>query len=224
MSAQTAPTSRLRTEGTAYLLAAADTAGVSRFVAHSIAFAYAPQGPAVVDEDAPLNLDGPAQSRPAIQAVAELERQVLNAGGVVLRHGWFYGPGTSFAGDGDYAKMVRHRAFPLVGDGEGRWSFVHVRDAAEATVAALDVEGPRVLNVVDDQPVPLHEWLPEYARLIGARPPRHVPLWLTRLIAGPVAAEGMTQQRGASNERARAELGWSPRHADWRGGFAEELA
>jgi nucleoside-diphosphate-sugar epimerase len=224
MSAQVEPTSRLRTEGTANLLDAADAAGVSRFVAQSIAFAYASHGPRVVDEDAPLNLDGPSEARPVIEAVAQLERQVLGAAGVVLRYGWFYGPGTSFARDGATAEMVRKRAFPIAGSGEGMWSFIHVHDAAEATVAALAVEGPRVYNVVDDHPAPLREWLPEYARLLGARRPRRVPLWLTRLIAGPVAAEGMTQQRGASNARARAELRWAPRHADWRGGFAEELA
>jgi nucleoside-diphosphate-sugar epimerase len=224
MTAQMAATNRLRTEGTANLLAAADAVGVSRFVAQSIAFGYAPQGPRVVDEDAPLNLAAPRQLRPVVEAVAELERQVLEASGVVLRYGMFYGPGTSFARDGDTARTVRRRAFPIAGDGEGRWSFVHVRDAAEATVAALGFDGPGVFNVVDDHPAPLREWLPEYARLLGARPPRRVPLWLVRLSAGPVAAEGMTQQRGASNARARAELGWTPRHADWRGGFAEELA
>jgi nucleoside-diphosphate-sugar epimerase len=224
MRAQVAPTSRLRTEGTANLLDAADAAGVSRFVAQSTAFLYAPQGPWVLDEDAPLNLDAPDEMRPVVEAVAELERQVLDAAGVVLRYGWFYGPGTSFARDGASADMVRRRAFPIAGNGEGKWSFVHVHDAAEATVAALSVDGPRVYNIVDDHPAALHQWLPEYARLLGARQPRRVPLWLARLVAGPVAAEGMTQQRGASNKSARAELGWAPRHADWRGGFAEELA
>jgi nucleoside-diphosphate-sugar epimerase len=224
MAAATAPTSRLRTEGTANLLAAADAAGVSRFIAQSIAFAYAPRGPRVLDEDAPLNLDGPRQMRPVVAAVAELERQVLDASGVVLRYGWLYGPGTAFARDGETATMVRRRAYPLGGDGEGIWSFVHVRDAAEAAIAALDFEGSRVFNVVDDHPAPLREWLPEFARLLGAPPPRRVPLWMLRLAAGQVAAEGVTQQRGASNARARAELGWSPRHADWRSGFAEELA
>lgn len=224
MRANLAPTGRLRTEGTANLLAAADAAGTTRFLAQSIAFAYAPRGPRVVDEDAPLNLDAPPQLRSVVQDLADLERQVLGASGVVLRYGWFYGPGTSFAAGGDTAQMVRRRAFPIPGDGGGMWSFVHVRDAAEATVAALGVDGPRVFNVVDDHPAPLAEWLPEYARLLGAKPPRRVPLWLVRLAGGPIAAEGMTQQRGASNARARAELGWSPRYADWRGGFAELLA
>ena len=224
MSREMAATSRLRTEGTANLLAAADAVGAGRFIAQSIAFAYAPAGPRVVAEDAPLNVDGPAQMRPVVRAVADLERQVLAASGVVLRYGWFYGPGTSLARDGDYATVIRRRQFPLGGSGEGLWSFVHVRDAAEATAAALSVRGPRVFNIVDDHPAPIREWLPEFARLLGARPPRHAPLWLTRLLAGSVGAAGMTEQRGASNARARAELGWVPRHADWSGGFAEELA
>jgi nucleoside-diphosphate-sugar epimerase len=224
MRAALAATDRLRTEGTANLLAAADAVGARRFVAQSIAFAYAPVGPRVVDEDAPLNLNAPRQLKPVVEAVADLERQVLGASGVVLRYGWFYGRGTLFARDGDTAQMVRRRAFPIPGDGGGMWSFVHVRDAAEATVAALEVEGPRVFNVVDDHPAPLRDWLPEYARLLGAKPPRHAPLWLIRVAGGPIAAEGMTQQRGASNARARAELGWEPRRASWRSGFAEELA
>jgi nucleoside-diphosphate-sugar epimerase len=142
----------------------------------------------------------------------------------VLRYGWCYGPGTSFAADGEIAKLVRRRAFPIAGGGEGMWSFIHVRDAAEATVDALAVEGPRVFNIVDDHPVPTAELLPEYARLLGARPPRRVPLWMMRLATGPAGAQAASEQRGASNTRARAELGWEPRHADWRGGFAEELA
>src|SRR4051794_5413860 len=224
MRAAIEPTNRLRTEGTANLTAAADAAGVRKFVAQSVAFAYAPAGPRVVDEAAPLHLDAPRQLRSVIEAVADLERQVLGAGGVALRYGWFYGRGTSFARDGDTARMVRRRALPIPGDGGGIWSFVHPRDAAAATVAALDVDGPRVFNIVDDHPAPLSEWLPEYARLLGAKPPRSVPVWLVRLTGGPIAAEGMTQARGASNARARAELHWEPRYSSWLSGFAEELA
>ena len=224
MRAKLAPTGRLRTEGTANLLAAADAAGTKRFLAQSIAFAYAPRGPRVLDEDAPLNLDAPSQLRAVVEDVADLERQVLDASGVVLRYGWFYGPGTGMARDGETALTVRRRGLPIPAGGGGMWSFIHVRDAAEATVAALDVDGPRVFNIVDDHPAPLAEWLPEYARLLGAKAPRRVPLWLVRLAGGPIAAEGMTQQRGASNVRARAELGWQPRYTDWRSGFAEELA
>src|SRR4051812_48506179 len=219
MKAQLAATGRLRTEGTANLLAAADAVGASRFIGQSIAFAYEPTGPRVVDEDAPLNVAAAGPLRPVVRAVAELERQVLGAAGVVLRYGWFYGPGTTLARDGEYAQMVSRRMFPIAGSGEARWSFVHVRDAAEATVAALRVDGPRVFNIVDDHPAPIGEWLPEYARLLGARPPRRIPLWLMRLATGPAGVAGMTEQCGASNARARAELGWQPRHADWRGGF-----
>jgi nucleoside-diphosphate-sugar epimerase len=224
MRAQLAPTNRLRTEGTANLIAAAQAAGVGRIVAQSVAFAYAPRGDRVVDEDAPLNLEAPAQFRDAVEAIAEHERLVTEAGGVVLRYGFFYGPGTTYAADGATAQMVRRRQFPIPGDGGAMFSFVHVRDAAEATVAALGVQGPATFNVVDDQPVPLREWLPEYARLLGAKPPRRVPAWLARLVGGPMALEGTTQQRGASNALARARLGWQPHHADWRGGFAEDLA
>ena len=224
MKSQLAPTSRLRTQGTANLLAAASAVGATRFVAQSVAFAYAPAGPRVVDEDAPLNTDAPGQMRAVVRAVAELERQVIEASGVVLRYGWFYGPGTTFARDGEYARMISRRMFPIAGNGEARWSFVHVRDAAEATVAALAADGPRIFNIVDDHPAPVREWVPECARLLGARTPRHVPLWLVRMTAGPVGVASMTEQRGASNARARAELVWEPRHPDWRSGFAEELA
>src|SRR3954469_6180096 len=189
MRAQLAPTTRLRIEGTANLLAAADAVGVSRFVAQSIAFAYAPQGERAVNEDAPLNVDGPAQLRETVRAVADMERQVTEASGIVLRYGWLYGPGTAFARGGEIARMVERRLYPVGGDGEGIWSFVHAWDAAAAAVAALGVDGPRIFNVVDDHPAPLHEWLPEYARLLGARAPRHVPPWLLRLTGGEVAAE-----------------------------------
>lgn len=224
MRAQVAPTSRLRTEGTANLLAGAEAAGVTRFIAQSVAFAYAPGGPRVVGEDAPLHVEGPRQLRSVVRAVAELERQVLAANGVVLRYGWLYGPGTWFARDGEYAKMARRRLLPVAGRGEGMWSFAHVRDAAEATVAALGVDGPRIFNVVDDHPAPMRDWLPEFARLLGAPPPLRAPGWLWRLVAGPSGNGAMEGQHGASNARARAELGWAPRRADWRGGFAEELA
>jgi nucleoside-diphosphate-sugar epimerase len=224
MRAQLAPTNRLRTEGTANLIAAAEAAGAGRIVAQSVAFAYAPRGDRVVDENAPLNLEAPAQFRGAVEAIAEHERLVTEAGGVVLRYGFVYGPGTGYAADGATAEMVRRRLFPIPGDGGAMFSFVHVRDAAEAAVAALQLEGPATFNVVDDHPAALSEWLPEYARLLGAKPPRRVPAWLMRLAGGPVALEGTTRQRGASNARARAQLHWQPRHAGWREGFAEELA
>jgi nucleoside-diphosphate-sugar epimerase len=223
MRKQLAPTARLREEGTANLLAGAAEAGVGRIVAQSIAFAYAPRGPMVVDEDAPLWTDARREFAPTGAAVASLERQVTAAGGVVLRYGWFYGPGTSFARDGASAEMVRRRGFPIIGSGAGLYSFVHIRDAAEATVAALSIDGPAVLNVVDDDPAPVRDWLPEYARLLGAKPPRTAPAWLARMLAGGHAVAVMEGQRGASNARARERLGWAPAHPSWREGFAAEL-
>jgi nucleoside-diphosphate-sugar epimerase len=221
---QLGPTDRLRRIGTTNLLAGAGAANVSRFVAQSIAYAYAPRGERVVDEDAPLSLDAQTDFRPTVEAVADHERQVTGAGGVVLRYGWFYGPGTAYARDGATAQLVRRRAFPIGGSGAGRFSFIHVRDAAAATVAALAIDGPAVLNVVDDDPAPVSEWLPEYARALGAKPPRRVPVWLGRLAAGKYAVELMTEQRGASNARARAQLGgWQPVYSSWREGFAADL-
>ena len=223
MRSQLAPTNRLRTEGTRNLVAAAEAAGVGKLVSQSIAFAYAPRGDRVVDEDAPLNTNAGTEFRDAARAVAELERLTTEANGVALRYGYFYGPGTSYARDGSIAKMVERRVFAIVGDGGGMFSFVHVRDAAEATVAALEIDGPAIFNIVDDEPAPLREWLPEYARLLGAKPPRRIPVWLARLGGGRHAVQLTTEQRGASNARARAQLRWSPAHETWRGGFAEEL-
>jgi nucleoside-diphosphate-sugar epimerase len=223
MAKQLAPTNRLRREGTANLIAAAEAASVRRLVAQSIAFAYAPRGERVEDEDAPLNLDAAPEFRATIEAVAELERQVTEFGGVVLRYGYFYGAGTAYADDGSYPAMVRRRAFPIVGSGDGVFSFVHVRDAAEATVAALDVDGPAIFNVTDDEPAPVREWVPELARVLGAKSPRRVPAWLARPITGKHAVEMMTEQRGASNVRAREQLGWTPSHPSWREGFRSEL-
>ena len=218
---QMEPTNRLRREGTRNLVAAADGRPI---VAQSIAFAYEPGGNRIKDEGAPLDLHAPASFREAVEAIADHEGQITDAGGVVLRYGHLYGPGTVYARDGHTAAMVRRRAYPIVGDGDGIFSFVHARDAAEATVAALELNGPRILNIVDDEPAPVRDWLPEYARLLGARPPWHAPVWLARLLAGEFGVQGLTAQRGASNARARAELGWQPSHASWRDGFAAELA
>jgi nucleoside-diphosphate-sugar epimerase len=216
---QLAGTNRIRREGTANLVAAARDAGVSRLLAQSVAFAYAPAGDWVKGEDAPLALDAPAAMGEAVAAVAELERQVLEFGGIVLRYGFFYGPGTAFASDGFYAELARKRRLPVIGGGEGRNSFIHVEDAARATVAALERGSAGVYNIVDDDPAPAREWVPAYATAIGAGPPRHLPAWIARLVAGSVAVTGMTAQRGASNAKAKRELGWSPEHPSWRDGF-----
>jgi nucleoside-diphosphate-sugar epimerase len=221
-----APTNRLRREGTRYLVDAARAAGAGRVVAQSVAFAYAPHGAWVKSEDDELYLDGPAPFDTTIGALHVLETAVRRADGlegVVLRYGYFYGPGTSYAADGSIAQQVRARRFPIGGRGTGRWSFIHLDDAARATIAAVEGGPPGVYNVVDDEPAPVSEWLPVYAAALGAAPPRHLPAWLVRLVAGRFAVFGMTQVRGASNARARERLGWVPQRPSWRQGFAEML-
>ncbi len=217
--AQLAGTNRLRREGTRNLVAAARAAGAGRIVAQSIAFAYAPTGDWVKDEDAPLALDSPPPMDAAVAAVADLERQVLDAGGTVLRYGCFYGPGTYLAADGFYAELAHRRRFPVVGSGEGRWSFIHVDDAAAATAAALARGSPGVYNIVDDDPAAARDWIPAYAAAIGAKPPLRLPAWMGRLVGGRAAVAAMTTQRAASNAKAKQELGWAPRHSSWRDGF-----
>lgn len=222
-----AATNRVRTEGTRNLLAAAHATGARRIVAESVAFFYRPEGSWVKDEEAPLFLDAPGIFGAGAAALADLERQVLGAEGIeglVLRFGWLYGPGTYYASDGSQAADVRRRRSPVVGAGTGRFSFVHVEDAAEAIVAALERGAPGAYNVVDDEPAPLREWLPVYAEALGAKRPRRVPAWLGRLVAGRPLVEAALTMRGADNSKARRELGWSPTHPSWRQGFAESLA
>jgi nucleoside-diphosphate-sugar epimerase len=218
-------TNRIRTEGTRNLLAAARAAGAKRVVAESVAFLYAPEGDAVKDEAAPINVDAPGHFGEAMRALADLERQVSEAEGVegvVLRYGWLYGPGTHFDRDGAQAEDARRRRLPIVGKGEGVFSFLHVEDAATATLAALEGEAG-VYNVVDDEPAPMREWVPVFAELLGARPPRRVPARLARLVAGSAAVTTATQLRGASNAKAKRELAWEPRYRSWRQGFCEAL-
>ena len=219
-------TSRLRTEGTANLLAAARRAGAKRFVSQSIAFLYAPRGPMVVDEEAPVLEDLGGHLGEAMKATLDGERRVLGATGIdglVLRYGYFYGPGTSFAPGGSMAEDVRRRRFPIVGSGSGTMSFVHVDDAAAATLAACERGEPGIYNVCDDEPAPMREWIPVYAEAIGAKRPLRVPAWLARLVAGKSIARMATELRGASNAKAKRVLGWEPRHPSWRQGFAEAL-
>jgi nucleoside-diphosphate-sugar epimerase len=216
-----AATNRLRTEGTDNLLAAARAAGVARFVAQSYAgWPYERRGGPVKTEDDPLDPAPPAQMRATLQAIRHVEDAVTDAGGVALRYGGFYGPGTGLAPGGEQWEMVHARKFPIVGDGGGVWSFVHIDDAATATIAALERWTPgEVFNVVDDEPAPVREWLPALASSIGARPPRHVPRWVARLMGEHVVAM-MCEIRGASNAKARAVLDWSPAWPTWREGFA----
>jgi nucleoside-diphosphate-sugar epimerase len=196
-------------------------------VAQSIAFAYAPTGEGLKREDDPLWDDAPSPWSRSVAALGELDDAVTSTEGIeglVLRYGFFYGPGTAYGPGGHYEREVRRRRFPVVGNGSGVFSFIHVDDAADATVAALDRGAPGIYNVVDDDPAPVREWLPVYADAIGAKRPRRVPRFLARLLAGEYAAMLATDLRGASNERARAELGWAPRYSSWRQGFREPAA
>jgi nucleoside-diphosphate-sugar epimerase len=220
-------TNRLRTEGVEHLLAAAYMVGARRFIAQSFGnWNYERTGSATKTEDDPLDPHPPAAQRRSLAALGELERAVVNADGITgiaLRYGNFYGPGTSFAADGEIATMLRKRAFPIIGDGAGVWSFVHVDDAATATLAAMERGDVGVYNVADDDPAPVAEWLPELARRLGAPAPRRVPVWLGRIAAGEVGVSLMTQIRGASNAKAKRDLGWAPLYASWREGFADGL-
>lgn len=215
-------TDRIRVEGTRNLVRAARRAAVRRVVAQSIAFAYAPSGGPIKSESDPLWVDAPHPWARTVGAVAELERQVTEAEGlegVVLRYGHFYGPDTAFAPDGSVAAAVRKRQFPIGGDGAGVFSFVHVEDAAAATVAAIERGRPGVYNIVDDQPLALHDWLPLFAEAIGAPPPRKIPGFLARLLAGMYGHYMMTRLRGARNGLAKRELGWSPAFATLQAGL-----
>jgi len=220
---QMAGNDRVREEGTRHLLSSALAAGARRMVAQSISFAYQPDGDWVKTEDAPLWLDAPEEFRRTVKVLDGLERSVTQTegiDGVVLRYGFFYGPGTSYAADGHLAEEIRRRRLPLVGRGTGMSSFIHVDDAAEATALALE-RGSGILNVVDDDPAPASEWMPVYAEALGAKPPRRVPRFLARLLAGPMITQLATEGRGASNERAKRELGWAPKRRSWRDGFRE---
>jgi nucleoside-diphosphate-sugar epimerase len=218
-------TNRLRTEGTDHLLAAGRAVGVKRFVAQSYAgWPFARTGGPVKTEEDPLDSDPPADLQPLLAAIVHLERVVTEAGGIVLRYGGFYGPGTSIAPGGEQYEMVRKRRFPVVGDGGGVWSFIHVEDAADATVAAVERGRPGIYNVVDDEPAPVAEWLPELSKALGAKAPMRVPRLVGRIAAGEVPTLMMTEIRGASNAKAKRELGWQPARASWRDGFAELAA
>ena len=216
-------TNRLRTEGTNHLLSAGQAVGVQRFVAQSYFGAYARTGAAVKSEEDPFDPSPAREMRETLAAIRYVEEAVLDARwteGVVLRYGAFYGPGTSIAPGGEQAEMVRKRKFPLVGDGGGVWSFIHVADAATATVAAVEHGNRGVYNVVDDDPAPVAEWLPALAQRLGAKKPVRVPRFVGRLFAGEAGAVMMTELRGASNAKAKRELAWRPKYPSWRDGFA----
>jgi nucleoside-diphosphate-sugar epimerase len=215
-----AQTNRLRIEGTDALLAAAREAAVPRFVAQSYASArYARQGGLVKTEDDPLDPNPPEAARQSWDAMAYLDRVVIEAGGIALRYGVFYGEA-----DDKLVETVRKRMWPIVGDGGGVSSFIHLDDAAAATVLALEHDGPAVYNIVDDEPAPARVWLPEVANIVGAKPPRRFPTWLARLFAGEAVVMMGTESRGASNAKAKRELGWTLCYPSWRQGFADLYA
>ncbi|QWB21622.1 MULTISPECIES: NAD(P)-dependent oxidoreductase [Streptomyces] len=218
-----ARTARLRTEGTAHLVEAARAAGARRLVAQSIAFAAAPAGDPVLDEDAPLYVDAPDPGWAAtVRAVAELERQVSSAAGLsglVLRYGTLYGPGTAYAQTGGTGQRVLAGKLPLPEGGSGITSFLHVEDAVTATVAAVESEATGVLHITDDEPAPAADWLPHYARALGAPAPRTVPAAMAPRLLGWFTAHQLTAARGASNDRARTTLGWKPLRPSWRDGL-----
>jgi 2-alkyl-3-oxoalkanoate reductase len=222
-------TNRLRTEGTDHLLAAGRAVSARRFVAQSFAgWPFARTGGAVKSEDDPLDPDPPNGIRATHAAIRYLEDAVTSADwaeGIVLRYGGFYGPGTSVSSDpeAEITVGVRKRKFPIVGDGGGVWSFIHIADAASATAAAIERGRPGIYNVVDDEPAPVREWIPVLANALGAKPPRRLPRWLGRLAAGEAATVFMTDIRGASNAKAKRELAWELQYPSWRQGFAQGL-
>jgi 2-alkyl-3-oxoalkanoate reductase len=222
-------TNRLRTEATDHLLAAGRAVGARRFVAQSFgAFRYARTGGPVQTEADPLDPNPPGAMRPVVEALLYLERAVTTiewGDGLALRYGGFYGPGTSIslAPDAVMAAPIRKRRFPIIGDGGGMWSHIHIEDAAAATAIAVERGRPGVYYVVDDEPALVREWLPALASALGAKPPRRMPRWLGRLLGGEMATLMMTEVRGASNDKAKRELGWELRYPSWRQGIAQGL-
>lgn len=215
-----AQTNRLRTEGTDALLAVAREAGVHHFVAQSFApYRYAREGGMVKTEDDPLDPSPPAGAQGTNAAMAHVDQAVTDAGGIALRYGGFYGNP-----DDQLIRLVRKRRFPMIGHGEGVTSWIHLDDAAAATVLAIEHDGAGIYNIVDDEPVSTREWLPALANALGAKPPRHIPAALVRLIMGEDVVMGQTQSRGASNAKAKRELGWTLRYPSWRQGFVAAYA
>ena len=222
-------TNRLRSEGTDHLLAAGRAVGARRFIAQSFgAFRWARAGGPVLTEADPIDPNPPGAMRPALVGILHVERAVTSiewGEGLVMRYGGFYGPGTSMsrAPDAEMAGPIRKRRFPIVGDGDGVWSYIHIEDAAAATALAVERGEPGIYNIVDDVPAPVRVWLPVLASALGAKPPRRVPRWLARLAAGEMATVMMTESRGSSNAKAKRELGWQLRYPSWRLGFARGL-
>jgi len=221
------PTNRVRVEGGRNLISAGRKVGARRFITQSVAFVYEPEGDWVKDEDAPTFTDAPGPFKSGLEATMTSEREALGAEGMeglVLRYGQFYGPDTYFDRGGSIASEVERRRFPIVGKGSGVFSFIHIDDAADATVAAVEHGSAGIYNVVDDDPARMRDWLPVYAAALGAKRPLRVPLFVARLFGGPLVSMFASGLRGASNVKAKRELGWQPAHPSWRQGFAESLS
>ena len=219
-----AVTNELRTRGTDALLSAAAEAGTGRVIVQSYTgWTNEHAGGPVKTEQDPIDPDPVPAARTTLAAIAYAEGVTLDAGGLALRFGSFYGPGQSLGEGGEMLEAVRKRQVPIVGGGRGVWSFCHIDDAAAATVAAATRGGSGVYNIVDDEPAPVHEWLPELSRAVGAKPPMRVPAWAARMLIGEFGVAWMTTARGSANAKARAELGWAPRYATWREGFRTGL-
>jgi nucleoside-diphosphate-sugar epimerase len=221
--AEFAATNRLRTEGTTHLIEASEPAGVERLVVQSFTgWPYAREGGRIKDEDDPLDPHPPEAMQRTLEAIRRLEAAVLGArtlNGIVLRYGYFYGPGTSIAPESDTGRAILRRQLPVVGTGSGVWSFIHIDDVAQATALAIAGAPSGLYNIVDDEPADVAVWLPALARAFGAKPPRHVPVWLARWLIGDAGVSLMTGVRGASNAKAKRVLSWQPRYATWRDGF-----
>jgi nucleoside-diphosphate-sugar epimerase len=220
-------TNRLRTEVTDIMLAAARLVGTRRFIAQSFCgWPFAREGGPVKTEEDPLDANPPVSFRKTLAAIRYLEetvRRTMDLQALALRYGMFYGPGTGIAKDGSIVGLVRKRKLPIVGNGAGIWSFIHVEDAARATVTAMSRGEPGIYNVVDDEPAPVATWLPALADAVGAKPPYKVPIWLGKLAMGDGGVSMMTRIRGGSNAKAKHALGWQPLHPSWRRGFVEGL-
>jgi nucleoside-diphosphate-sugar epimerase len=226
MEKQAEGNDRIRREGTRNLMQAALASGARRFIAQSIAFAYAPTGEGLKNEDDALFDNAPWPFKRSVQALHELEDITTGTDGIegiALRYGFFYGPDTGYARDGYYASEAKRRRLPVVGNGGGVFSFIHVEDAARAAVAAIGNANPGIYNVVDDEPAPMREWVPRYAEALGAKKPFRIPKLIARLVAGRYTTMMATELRGATNERAKRELGWAPLHSSWRQGFRDAL-
>ncbi len=220
-------TNRLRTEVTDTMLAAACLVGARRFIAQSFCgWPFAREGGLVKSEEDPLDPNPPASFSKTLAAMRYLEdavRRATNTEVLALRYGFFYGPGTSIGKDGLIIELIRKRRIPIVGDGAGIWSFIHIQDAAWATVAAVSRGAPGIYNIVDDEPAPVSTWLPFLANVLGTKPPRKIPIWLGKLAIGDGGVSMMTKIRGGSNAKAKRELGWQPNYPSWRRGFAKGL-